>query len=46
MVSPADVVRPKKQAVDKLGVSLSLRIQPVVSCLFDIEAAPDRYYGR
>ncbi len=34
------------EAVDKLGESLSLTIQPVVSCLSDIEAALDRYYGR
>jgi type IV pilus assembly protein PilB len=34
------------EAVDKLGESLSLTIQPVVSCLADIEAALDRYYGR
>ncbi|HXI83993.1 MAG TPA: hypothetical protein VNL17_07885 [Verrucomicrobiae bacterium] len=34
------------EAVDKLGESLSLTIQPVVSCLSDIEAAVDRYYGR
>ena len=33
------------EAVDKLGESLSLTIQPVVSCLSDIEAALDRYYG-
>jgi hypothetical protein len=34
------------EAVDKLGESLSLTIQSVVSCLSDIEAALDRYYGR
>jgi type IV pilus assembly protein PilB len=34
------------EAVDKLGESLSLTIQPVVSCLSDIEAALDHYYGR
>ena len=34
------------EAVDKLGESLSLTIRPVVSCLSDIEAALDRYYGR
>ena len=34
------------EAVDKLGELLSLTIQPVVSCLSDIEAALDRYYGR
>jgi hypothetical protein len=34
------------EAVDQLGESLSLTIQPVVSCLSDIEAALDRYYGR
>jgi type IV pilus assembly protein PilB len=33
------------EAVDKLGETLSLSIQPVVSCLSDIEAALDRYYG-
>jgi type IV pilus assembly protein PilB len=33
------------EAVDKLGESLSLTIQPVMSCLSDIEAALDRYYG-
>jgi type IV pilus assembly protein PilB len=34
------------EGVDKLGESLSLTIRPVVSCLSDIEAALDRYYGR
>ena len=33
------------EAVDKLGELLSLTIQPVVSCLSDIEAALDRNYG-
>ena len=34
------------EAIDKLGGSLSLTIQPVVSCLSDIGAALNRYYGR
>ena len=41
MANPLDM-----DAVDKLGESLSLTIRPVVSCLSDIEAALNRYYGR
>ena len=41
IVNPLDM-----EAVDKLGESLSLTVQPVMSCLSDIEAALDRYYGR
>ncbi len=41
IANPLDI-----EAVDKLRETLSLTIQPVVSCLADIEAALDRYYGR
>ncbi len=41
IANPLDI-----EAVDKLRETLSLTIQPVVSCLSDIEAALDRYYGR
>jgi len=41
IANPLDI-----ETVDKLCETLSLTIQPVVSCLSDIEAALDRYYGR